>query len=649
MAENEDLDASALAANRWIWAASSVQKMPGGLQKVLGGQWNPRYLVLGAHTGCLHWFRDEGPGAILGQERGHLRLANVSKIESVIDDEPDTKRLLLWDLLGNSALTIRASSEVVEAWKKALLAAKTYKPTFVEGMFTSHGWVDASYSQLVEPPEPLDVDSCIEYDDSRLPLMGFAFESQEKAGSPLQCFALGGPKLRFLVICRGRLLRFEPREFALLGEAKGGEVVLASLKTVARHNQYVIADQARLRLIFKTANAQTWAACLRNADAFHCSSPSAQDDASKKAGSQRYRLVRVVQCVGTWIKQRALLLLLCNSVVALTLLLQDSSAFWPFVMVLNLLTCLRAGADIPQPPVSETAGREDEVDLMTSLHPVALGSTAGCVEDAKADSILVRSQGYSTHKQKEASQASMYELRRAFTMPAPSSSSRHSHVARLGLEMLGLEGPISSDLPTFCIVNLQIPDDAPNILQGADAKCSSAIFCFAVRSEVESALNESQEPALLLLRRFCQLAQEDNMMRNKLKALCQITESKNSSLPSVLQNLSGKPALLGKSAKIYSGAGYIEVDVDISSCAYVNRLSLHQMRSRLSSLQLDFALIIQGDSDAELPERVWAASTLHFVDMDELIHTPRSVSPSPLQKSPETASLQKRPPVSFFE
>ena len=96
---------------------------------------------------------------------------------------------------------------------------------------------------------------------------------------------------------------------------------------------------------------------------------------------------------------------------------------------------------------------------------------------------------------------------------------------------------------------------------GADAKCSSAIFCFAVRSEVESALNESQEPALLLLRRFCQLAQEDNMMRNKLKALCQITESKNSSLPSVLQNLSGKPALLGKSAKIYSGAGYIEVDV----------------------------------------------------------------------------------------
>ena len=42
---------------------------------------------------------------------------------------------------------------------------------------------------------------------------------------------------------------------------------------------------------------------------------------------------------------------------------------------------------------------------------------------------------------------------------------------------------------------------------------------------------------------------------------------------------------------------------DISSCAYVNRLSLHQMRSQLGSLQLDFALIIQGDSDAELPER----------------------------------------------
>ena len=52
--------------------------------------------------------------------------AKVSKIESVIDDEPDTKRLLLWDLLGNAALTIRASSEVVEAWKKAADSAQSF-------------------------------------------------------------------------------------------------------------------------------------------------------------------------------------------------------------------------------------------------------------------------------------------------------------------------------------------------------------------------------------------------------------------------------------------------------------------------------------------------------------------------------------------
>ena len=34
----------------------------------------------------------------------------------------------------------------------------------------------------VEPPEPLEVDTCIEYDDTRVPLMGFAFESQETLG-----------------------------------------------------------------------------------------------------------------------------------------------------------------------------------------------------------------------------------------------------------------------------------------------------------------------------------------------------------------------------------------------------------------------------------------------------------------------------------
>ena len=30
---------------------------------------------------------------------------------------------------------------------KAILAAKTQNAKFMEGMFTSHGWVDASYSQ----------------------------------------------------------------------------------------------------------------------------------------------------------------------------------------------------------------------------------------------------------------------------------------------------------------------------------------------------------------------------------------------------------------------------------------------------------------------------------------------------------------------
>ena len=40
---------------------------------------------------------------------------------------------------------------------------------------------------------------------------------------------------------------------------------------------------------------------------------------------------------------------------------------------------------------------------------------------------------------------------------------------------------------------------------GADAKCSSAIFCFAARAGTESAILEPegrQDPALQLLRRF---------------------------------------------------------------------------------------------------------------------------------------------------
>ena len=162
----------------------------------------------------------------------------------------------------------------------------------------------------------------------------------------------------------------------------------------------------------------------------------------------------------------------CNSIIALTLLLEGSSAFWPFVVILNVLTVWFAKYETKQPESLRDAARSEEPDLAASLRPIALGSSPGSVEDGKAESILVRSLGYSAHKQKQASQQSMYELRRAFTLAAPQSTSKHSHVARSGLDTLGLEAPASSELPQICIVNLQIPDDAPNILQGLPCKTS---------------------------------------------------------------------------------------------------------------------------------------------------------------------------------
>ena len=44
--------------------------------------------------------------------------SEVSKIESIIDDEPESRRLLLLDKVGTPMLTIRSSSAIIEAWKK---------------------------------------------------------------------------------------------------------------------------------------------------------------------------------------------------------------------------------------------------------------------------------------------------------------------------------------------------------------------------------------------------------------------------------------------------------------------------------------------------------------------------------------------------
>ena len=67
--------------------------------------------------------------------------------------------------------------------------------------------------------------------------------------------------------------------------------------------------------------------------------------------------------------------------------------------------------------------------------------------------------------------------------------------------------------------------------------------------------------------------------------------------------------------KYARGAGYLEVSADLCGSATARRL-LSVVRSGTSGLVLDLALVVEGTTEAELPERVLGAARLHRVDPD---------------------------------
>ena len=63
------------------------------------------------------------------------------------------------------------------------------------------------------------------------------------------------------------------------------------------------------------------------------------------------------------------------------------------------------------------------------------------------------------------------------------------------------------------------------------------------------------------------------------------------------------------------GAGYLEISADLCGSATARRI-LSVVRSGTAGLVLDLALVVEGTTDAELPERVLGAARLHRVDPD---------------------------------
>lgn len=625
-----------LSPSRWLWAASKVEKMPGGLTKALGGsKWFDRTLVLPAYTGCLHWFRDDGNTCIttLGIERGFIRLTDIKEVGILSGEASDQKVLVLSVDTFTYPLRFRASPAIAAAWERTIQNGREYAKSQVDNGLWLQGWRDQKTVDV--PPDcPFQVDDVLKFHDDRIQSMGFALQMPDRSPS---CVPIG-PKFRLFLVSGGQLRWFAPKDGSMFGERKGS-FDLRAIRSYALDGSkaYVVLKFDRGTILMKTPSGAEWVAFFKEYQSKARELPPDDPILPPQLNGDDNRRFQGLPHV---LRRAALPIVAWNSSIAIALILQGTYLFWLLLALANVVILLRV-IWMPVHTDDTANNQQNEVihDQLDTCKSLTIGSDQGCVEDCQGTEVQVRGPTYITDCLKQNSLPAFYELRRVQVMaPTPTGGARQ-HVSAAGAvleeECVSMAGP----LPQFFVLNVQLPEDEPSMFQKSSAS-TSVVFYFRVREETQTAANdgESADKALRLLLAYCNGAAGDRSMQDRLKIICHIGNIAESGVPQQFHKFNGKPSMVKKAGTLFKGPGHLEMDVDISGCSLISRQLFHQMRNKISSMELRIAVVIEGRTADELPERVWACAHLHSIELDQQAQGLSSIPSSPQSSvsSPDT-------------
>lgn len=309
-----------------------------------------------------------------------------------------------------------------------------------------------------------------------------------------------------------------------------------------------------------------------------------------------------------------------------------------------------------------------------------------------ATTFRVRSKDYTRTKIKQPSPAAIYEL---VAVDLYSFDFKINHVAK-HVELPPLPAPSEAHaalephdrLPPLLVLNIQLPtypaslwggggasggwgktagfgglfggggggnnndsnDNAPPPpppSSSADGRGHSLVFYFRLPDLWDPTAYEASHPAatpaLGLARRFVHNGREadGSPTRDRLKLVARVANALewtsaaplSSAEARLLASYNDKPLLTRPQHKFFHGPGYLEVDLDVHSYAFLARRALTSFLSRLSTVVFDNALVVEGRGraeDGELPEAVIACARVARVDFE----VPR---PFPATADPEEA------------
>ena len=301
-----------------------------------------------------------------------------------------------------------------------------------------------------------------------------------------------------------------------------------------------------------------------------------------------------------------------------------------------------------------------------------------------AESFSVRvGPGYSRYKRKGHSGASLYDC---VNVDLYQTSSKISHIARVvDLPTAGMSADDLSDayLPHTIVVSCQIPNyPVEHALWGRnpeDGPGFSLVFYYALSAETRRLLTERRErrregreavpfafdtteeteldhkhlyteekmaqwaddddsdlpPAIRLLHRFVTADSdvetgERHFLRDRFKGIARIANLEAANIATAPRKLiatyNSTPFLIRTTSTFFNDAArlnrYFEVDVDVHRFGYLARLGLSGVRERVKDVVFDWAFVIEGHTDDELPENILSAARLSKLEMTAALQLP---------------------------
>jgi len=224
---------------------------------------------------------------------------------------------------------------------------------------------------------------------------------------------------------------------------------------------------------------------------------------------------------------------------------------------------------------------------------------------------------YNRYKKKAPSAAPIYE---PFAVDVFCTKLRADHCcSRFEFADPNSSSPLNVDthnkfVPPVFVIQIQIPSDPPSgyFTSSDDGPGWAILMYYRITPDAVEQLKDlsTASPAVKLFAEWCEKCTEDPLWRGRFKVINSCTNLDELGIPSAISAYNAKPIMIRRTGSISRGTNdgikYMEMDIHVHKFATLAKQSIHYISSRCGQMFMQIGFVIEGVSDPELPETLFA-------------------------------------------